>query len=207
MTPYPEIGTVRRSAWVAATRDGFIEIAAGLVFLLFGAVHAAGRPQFSGLCWMPALFVAPMKRLITTPRIGTARLRRTAGIWAVKAVLILVILAVMGYIVVAARTQSAAMDAWTRRYFAPVFGLSLALFPLAGAIGTGVRRYYGYAFLVAAGFSVLSFRRDGLTAVFLVIGTVLFLSGLAVLVRFLKDHPLPGEAAGGRGCGGEGGHD
>ncbi len=70
------------------------------------------------------------------------------------------------------------------------FGFSLALVPLAGAIGLGVRRYYGYAVLMVACFSLLSVWREGLAAVFLVIGSVVTFTGIFVLIRFLRNNPV-----------------
>jgi hypothetical protein len=201
-----DIKTVRRRAYLAATEDGLIDIGLGSVFLLFGLVHAIGRPQLGGFCGMPALFIAPLKRFVAAPRVGTARLKRTRGIWILKSVLILFMLAVIGYVVVASRLHSISIDAWTRRYFAPAFGLSLALFPLAGAIALGVRRFYGYAALIFTGFSWLSFQRGSLTAVFLAIGAVVTVTGITVLVRFLREHPVPSHAAGNGGGAGENRH-
>jgi hypothetical protein len=195
MTEHPDIRTVRRRAYLTAHEDGLMDIGLGLVFLLFGVLQAAGMSRFNGVCWMPALFIAPAKRILTEPRIGTARFGRSRGVLALKIGLILLALGLVGFIVAASFLHSAALDAWTKRYFAPAFGLSLALFPLAGAIALGVRRFYAYAILVTAGFSLLSFRRESLAAVFLVIGMVLTVMGILVLIRFLRGHPVsPGEA-------------
>jgi hypothetical protein len=190
MNDQMDLKTIRRKAYLTSHEDGLIDIGLGMVFLLFGLIQWMGKSHLGGVCWMPALLIAPMKRYVTAPRIGTARFGAKSGLLKVKLALILVVTALIGFIVTASLLHSDAVDAWTRRYFAPVFGFSLALFPLAGAIGLGVRRYYGYAVLMVLCFSLISFWREGLAPVFLVIGCALTVTGGLVLVRFLRKHPL-----------------
>jgi hypothetical protein len=185
-----DLKAIRRRAYLANHEDGLIDIGLGTVFLLFGLIQWLGRPHLGGICWMPALFIAPMKRFITAPRIGTVRFATTGGLFKVKMALILFVLAVIGFIVTASLLHSEVLDAWTHRYFAPAFGFSLALIPLAGAVGLGVRRYYGYAVLMVLCFSILSVWRDGLALVFLAIGSVVTITGILVLIRFLRSHPV-----------------
>jgi hypothetical protein len=190
MNPQSDLKAIRRKAYLASHEDGLIDIGLGAVFLLFGLIQWLGRPQLGGICWMPALFIAPMKRYVTAPRIGTVRFGAKGGLFKVKLALILFVLAVIGFIVAASLLHSETLDAWTRRYFAPAFGFSLALFPLAGAVGLGVRRYYGYAALMVLCFSLLSVWREGLAVVFLVIGGVVTITGILVLICFLRSHPV-----------------
>lgn len=190
MNTQQDLKAIRRKAYLANHEDGLIEIGLGTVFLLFGLIQWLGRPQLGGVCWMPALLIAPIKRVITAPRIGMVRFGAKGGLFKVKLALILLVLAVIGFIVAASLLHSETLDAWTRRYFAPAFGFSLALFPLAGAVGLGVRRYYGYAVLMVVCFSLLSVWREGLAEVFLVIGGVVTLTGIFVLIRFLRSNPV-----------------
>jgi hypothetical protein len=189
----PKLKTIERKAYLSAHQDGLIDIGLGLVFLLFGIIQWTGRTAFSGVSWMPALFIGPAKRMITVPRIGLVKFGPSRKVLAVKIGLLVLCAAVILFIVAATTLHSTTLDGWTRRYFATSFGLALALFPLAGAIGLGVRRYYGYAFLLIAAFTALRFWHGGLGALFVLIGTAVTGTGFSVLARFLKDHPIKGK--------------
>jgi hypothetical protein len=169
-----------------------IDLCLGLVFLLFGIKVLTGNPVIAGICWMPGLLIAPLKKTITAPRIGWVRFGRTRHVLAVKIGLLALTFGMVAYIVVASLLHSPVLDAWTRRYFAIAFGCSLAMFPLAGAIALGIRRYYFHAALLAAGFSYVQYRPESLAAVFTFIGSALILVGTAVLIRFLHNNPRAG---------------
>jgi hypothetical protein len=193
MTPIPELKQIERKAYWSYHQDGLIDLCLGLIFLLFGIKAFTGNFLFAGLCWMPGLMIAPLKKMITAPRIGTVRFGRSRKILAVKIGALVLTAAVILFIVVATRLKSPGLDAWTRHYYAIAFGSALALFPLAGAIGFGVRRFYAYAVLLVAGFSFIQYRPHYLAAVFAAVGSVLIIAGGAVLIRFLRDNPLPGK--------------
>jgi hypothetical protein len=181
---------IEKKAYWSYHGDGLIDLCLGLVFLLFGIKVLTGNPIIAGICWMPGLLIAPLKRLLTAPRIGMVRFRRSWKVKAVKIGLLTFTAAFVLFIVTAELSKSPGMHEWTRRYFAIAFGCSLALFPLAGAIALGINRYYAYAALLASGFSFVQYRNESLAGVFVAIGSVLILTGGAVLIRFLNDNPI-----------------
>ena len=191
MATVPELKEIKRKTYWSYHQDGLIELCLGLVFFVFGIYLYSGKSLMAGLCWMPGLLIAPLKRIITAPRIGMVRFGRSRNVLAFKIGLLTLTAVLVLFIIAATLLDSPALDAWTRRYFAVAFGFALALFPLAGAIALGIRRYYAHAVLLAAGFSLIQYRPDSLAAVFTGIGSVLILVGAAVLIRFLRDHPLP----------------
>jgi hypothetical protein len=152
-----------------------------------------GNPRITGLCGMSVLLIAPLKRMLTAPRIGMVRLGRSRNILAVKIGFLIVITAFVLFVVVSTYLKSPSLDAWTRRYYAIALGSALALFPLAGAIGLGVRRFYAYAVLLVAGFSFIQYRPESLAGVFCAIGSILVAVGSVVLIRFLHDNPIVGK--------------
>jgi hypothetical protein len=193
METLPGIKEIKRKTYWSYHQDGLIELCLGLVFFIFGIHLFIGDSLLAGICWMPGLLIAPLKRILTAPRIGTVRLGRTRVVMAAKLGLLALTFGLVLFIVVASLLDSPGLNAWTQRYFAVAFGFSLALFPLAVAISLGIRRYYGHAVLLAAGFSFIQYRPDSLAAVFTSIGSVLTLVGTVVLIRFLRNNPVIGK--------------
>ncbi len=191
MASRPELKQIERKAYLSYHEDGLVDIGLGLVFLTFGLVALSGKSLFSSLCWMPALLIAPMKRLITVPRMGMVKFGASNKMRRVKIALLLSCAAVLLFILAAVRLESPPMDQWMHRYFLILIGTLLVAFPFFGALGLGVRRFYGYAALFAAGFAVIQLHRETLGAVFTAFGGVLILAGAAVLIGFLKKYPLP----------------
>ena len=190
MEALPEIREIQRKTLWSYHQDGLVELCLGLVFFIFGIHLVFGGSYLAGICWMPGLLIAPLKRMITAPRIGRVRFGRTRHVMAVKIGLLALTVIMVAYIVVASLLDSPGLNQWTKRYFAVAFGCSLALFPLAGAVALGIRRYYAHAALLALGFSYVQYRPGSLAAVFTSIGSVLMLSGTAVLIRFLRNNPV-----------------
>ena len=189
MATVPEIREIRRKAYWSYHQDGLVELCLGLVFLAFGIYSFLGKSLMAGLCWLPGLLIAPLKRIITAPRIGMVRFGHSRYVLAIKIGLLTLTAVLVSFIVAATLLDSPGLNAWTQRYFAITFGIALALFPLAGAIALGIRRYYGHAVLLAAGFTLIQYRHDSLAAVFTFIGSVLIVCGSAVLIRFLCNNP------------------
>jgi hypothetical protein len=153
MTTVPELKQIERKAYWSYHQDGLIELCLGLVFFVFGIYLYSGKSLMAGL------LIAPLKRMLTAPRIGMVRFGRSRNVLAFKIGLLALTAAVVLFIIAASLLDSPGLNAWTQPYFTITFGFALALFPLAGAIALGIWRYYGYA----------------------------------VLIRFLRDNPLPGK--------------
>jgi hypothetical protein len=191
MASRPELKQIERKAYLSYHEDGLVDIGLGLVFLTFGLVTLSGKSLFSSLCWMPALLIAPMKRMITVPRMGMVKFGASGRMRKAKIALLVSCGAVLLFILAAVRLESPPMDQWMHRYFLIMIGILLVAFPFFGALGLGVRRFYGYAALFAAGFTIAYFHRDTLGAAFTAFGGILIFMGTAVLIGFLKKYPLP----------------
>jgi hypothetical protein len=193
MALVPELKQIERKAYWSYHQDGLIDLCLGLVFILFGIMVFTGNSRITWFSGMPVLLIAPLKRMLTAPRIGMVRFSHSRNILAVKIGFLALITVFVLYVAIATRLKSPGLDSWTRRYYAIAFGSALALFPLFGAISLGVRRFYAYAVVLVIGFSLIQYRPGRLAAVFIAIGSVLFVVGGAVLIRFLLDNPLPGK--------------
>jgi hypothetical protein len=191
MEQRPELKLIERRAYLSYHQDGLIDICLGMVFLAFGLVTLSGQSLFRSLCWMPGLLIAPLKKWITVPRMGMVKFGASGKMKRVKIALLLSCAAVLLFILAAVRLRSPVMDDWTHRYFLIFIGLLLVVFPFFGAVGLGIRRFYGYAFLFAAGFTLVCLDREMLAWVFTGFGSVLLIAGVIVLIRFLRKYRLP----------------
>ena len=191
METLPDVKAVERRVYLSYHHDGLIDIFIGMVFLSFGIVTITGKTAFAGLCWMPSLLIVPMKRWITVPRLGAVQISRSGKVWIAKALMVTLSTGVLFLFIAAGLFHAGGVYGWMRRYFFLLFGASLAVIPLAGGVALGIRRFFAYAAALLAGFAMANFSRGSIPAVFIVLGSILILTGLAVLIRFLRRYPLP----------------
>ena len=91
------------------------------------------------------------------------------------------------------------LNTWMGDYFLAAFGGVLAVLVAAAAYVVGVWRYYIYAVLTFAAYITANvLRPDDLEGVpITVAGGIVLLSGMVMLMRFLRKYPLPPQETGG----------
>lgn len=182
---------IQRRAYLAYHEDGLVDVFVGLVFLLYGAVMLAGKTAFIGLCWMPALFIVPVKKWLTVPRMGYVKYRPSGNVLWTKIGIMAMIAGMLFFLLFVYKNRSPGLRAFIDAYFLLIFGIFLASLPLAGAVALGVRRFYAYAALILVLFTAANFQDYPLPVIFVILGSLLLLTGLVVLVRFLRKYPKP----------------
>jgi hypothetical protein len=190
MEKNPDLKTIGRRAYLSYHQDGFIDLGLGLVFLISGLLNVTGLQSLVGISWMPALLIAPMKRWITAPRMGMVKFHKSRKVILFKTAMIVLSLSVLILSVTSMFFRIQPLAGWIHRYFLLLFGASISLIPLIGAFALGIRRFYGYAALIMCGFTFAHFVKDGIHPVFIVIGSTLVLTGLVILIRFLRRYSL-----------------
>ncbi|TLN07762.1 hypothetical protein FDZ71_10680 [bacterium] len=149
---------------------------------------------------MPAIFwitgvsaYASAKRLYTIPRIGYVKFAQNR----VKA---LYYAAVIGFslsallgAVVFMQVEGGSTPLWLLlaiEYHMPLIGLSLATSFCVVGYALRIRRMYAYALVALTMFAVGHFLYYPLPYYVILMGTLILLSGLALLVHFIRDYPL-----------------
>jgi hypothetical protein len=177
--------------------DGLIDIAIGLVILLAGIAEIFDWTSLAGIwvvLWLPIMMSA--KKSITVPRMRYIDFTPKAQ-WKVKLVIVTVVLAVavlftLGLVVF---TKNEALPpwltAWLREYSRMVWPAALVGVGWLIALATGVKRLYAYAALAVIAFVGGYWFNLNFPLVFTVLGAVILLSGMVVLVRFLRKYPVP----------------
>ena len=194
MSQNSELKKLGQKTYLEYHQDGIIDLILGLCTLGFGIRMATESPVFIFLSWVPILFYLPLKNRITVPRYGYVRFtsdRSRAILFSLAIVIGMVFLAFFFgfYVFASGNNIPPAFDQWLNRYHMLLLGGIVAAALAGAAIFTGIRRFYGYALLfiavIALGITL------GLPApvYVIVIGTIIFLSGVWLLYRFINKHP------------------
>ena len=196
-----DLSKIEQKAYLSYHRDGLADILIGLFILAFGIDMAVGTLATSLLGWMPVLLYWPLKRLITYPRMGYVDFSPERKTKEKKKSVVLTIalcvpftLGLLVFLVVSGRTGlSPELVDKVREYSILIFGVILASFISLGAFLSGVRHLYAYAALIlifVASGRLLDVQRH---LYFISSGVVILISGVIVLIRFLRKYPRNAE--------------
>jgi hypothetical protein len=178
--------------------DGLLDIAIGLGILSFAIAMILDQTAFTGVwvvLWLPIMMSA--KKSITVPRMRHTDFRPAPNVqWRVKLVIVTVagvvaLLFTLGLVVFTRNETIPALTAWIREYGLVVVGVLLAGLLSLMAWATGTKRVYAYAALAVIAFASGHWFNLEFPLYLTVLGTVLLLSGMVVLVQFMRKYPTP----------------
>ena len=187
---------IERQAYMTLSEDGIVDIAIGCVFLGWGLLLSGGPAGLIGLLVPLAFGIWYLgKRTLTVPRVGLVipsqkmetKLRNYATL-----------LLAMGIILLAGVVIWQVSGSGSFREHALGFlGLVIAVGISIAAFLLGAKRLYAYAVLLFVAFAVGEALNPGIPAmdtflVSVILASILIiLSGMVVLIRFLRKYPLP----------------
>ena len=182
---------LERKAWQSFQQDGLMEVFLGALLVLAFLAGIAGEQRFFVYIVMlllgPMLFLA--KRYVTVPRIGQVQFgpKRKANQRLLAVVAVVAVGLTLALMLVAMRGSS-----WLRDNHVLIsFGLGgmVALVFTAMAYLKDFPRLYIVGLLIGAAFTVTELLDN--PAPLLVVGSILFVVGLAILARFVRQYPVP----------------
>ena len=182
---------LERKAWQSFQQDGLMEVFLGALLVLAFLAGIAGEQRFFVYIVMlllgPMLFLA--KRYVTVPRIGQVQFgpKRKANQRLLAVVAVVAVGLTLALMLVAMRGSS-----WLRDNHVLIsFGLGgmVALVFTAMAYLKDFPRLYVVGLLIGAAFTVTELLDN--PAPLLVVGSILFVVGLAILARFVRQYPVP----------------
>jgi hypothetical protein len=178
--------------------DGLLDIAIGLGILIFAIATILDQTAFTGV-WIVLLLPAlrSVKKSLTVPRLRYTDFRTAPNAqWKVKLVIVTVagvvaLLFTLGLVVFTRNETIPALTAWIRECGLVVVGVLLAGLLSLIAWATGAKRVYAYAALAVIAFASGHWFNLEFPFYLTVLGTVILLSGMVVLVQFMRKYPIP----------------
>lgn len=203
----------RRIIQLTNYEDGLWDMMLGIIFLSL-AIYPVTR-EILGPGWNLVLFLSllalvvvgqlVLRRIVSEPRIGYAKTRRTRGLRLALAITIVMVLITFGLLMLtffgpgSETTSSIPVEpASTRSYLVEIIVL-LAMGGLFSAMGYlfGVRRLYFYGWMLGSAnlASVYMVHNAGWTFLIplAIAAGIIFLIGFILLVRFLRKYSLSAE--------------
>lgn len=195
MTQNINFKDLQQKTYLAYHKDGLIDTLVGLGILGFGLNMATDSSAFIVLSWIPFILYAPLKKMITVPRLGYVKFdsERTTSVKMTKMMFVgVATLALFLGLFVFARGDSMAADmsALFKKYHMLLLGSFVAIAFVVGAALSGIKRFYvqaGLALLVLIGGIELGIEEP---VYVLIWGGLTFLIGAWLLVRFLQQYPI-----------------
>ena len=173
------------------TQDGLGDLCLGACMLAWGLAIRFDVAAFIGaFCAVAVTMVWPLKRRLTYPRAGYARLR-TQGAIKMRFRILLIGMLALGLVVFVLVSQEP--GDFVRQYFPVLFGAVFGLFLSVVGYWLRTARFYLYGLLLFLAGAVHQWGGVDLWATFTVAASVIIVSGARVLVRFLRDNPVGGE--------------
>jgi hypothetical protein len=191
-----DMNEIERKAYMSYSEDGLVDIAIGTVILLWGVFLVTEPSGLIGLLGILAMAIWYLgKRFITIPRIGmlqpSQKMERKSRNLIIT-LLLLGLIALGGVLIGVIFAGNPPLD-----YSLSILGLVIAVGVCVLAYLVNASRLYAYAFLLLAAFAGGEILSQTITAIdafalsVILAGALILVSGLVVLVRFLRKYPVP----------------
>ena len=184
-----DLKKLERRAFLTFFQDGLWDIFIGLFVFGWGLGMLTDTDYFIGLWFIGFWFIAlGLKRWLTYPRIGYARLGQQKTRIISRFVIILAVVALAGALM-AVVVSSGSRPQWLMDYFPMLFSSMLALIIAGIAVWLGAYRFILHAVLILIAGAVHQWLGIEWPHTFIAAGAVIILIGLFVLFRFLRRYP------------------
>jgi len=184
---------IERKAYTSYHQDGLIDVFAGFLILSFGLWLILDMAWMSWILWFVAVSAyAAAKRVFTIPRIGFVK-------FAPHRAKALLTIALMGFSLSALLGAVAFMQVaggsrplwlvFAAENHMLVIGVSVAASFCVVGYTFRIRRMYAYALLTLVMFVIGQFLYYPLHYYLILVGSLILLTGLTLLIRFVRRYP------------------
>jgi hypothetical protein len=204
MNNEPDLKQIERKAYMSYHQDGLLDIFVGLYILVFGL------GIFTMIIWdytfgiiLPGILVVTAlpiwmgtKRKITNPRIGFVNfgLRGASKVTAIFTGIMVLGLGAM-FVFTFAMVQSESRQ-WLDLIFQNgmlIVGFGSLAVSLLFGYSMGLKRLYAYGMLSVISLVIGHFVGFSFAYILIALGAVIMVTGIALLIGFVKKYPLKGE--------------
>jgi hypothetical protein len=198
-----DLGRIEQKVYLSYHQDGLLDIFIGLFILGFG-MSMANLPVFiPSLLWtMCILYFWPARKFVSYPRMGYARFspeRKAREKKKLISLAILLYIPVIGTIIIMKGFPSFGWAIWLKEHEILFSEVMAAVLVSAGAILSGVKRLYVYAGLTMMVYANHYLLKTPPHLFFVSLGIVILVSGIVMLIRFLRKYPKMEEVSYGKG--------
>jgi hypothetical protein len=184
-----DLKEIRSRVYLSYFQDGLWDILLGLFPIFWGIGLLTDTAGLSGVWFVPAYWIIwALKKRITHPRIGQAKVPQTrkTSVRLLIAGTITFVIAIAAFMSIQLFDSANGLDG----YFMFIFGAIIAIMASLIAYWWRVSRWYAYAALLLAGAASLQWLDTPLAWSFIVPGAIIVLSGVYMLIRFLRRYPI-----------------
>jgi MFS family permease len=180
--------------------DGIWDIYGAFILLGFGLTMVIGWDYLMLVFAALAVVLLLFRQRIIVPRLGRVKFSSERQAKTKRSILIAMItltftmlLGVVFFVLFSTNSIPRWLDIWMGDYFFATLGGMLALLVVIAAYIVGVWRYYVYAALIFIAYVIAGILRpndiEGIPIV--IAGSIILISGVVILTRFLRKYPLP----------------
>ncbi len=185
---------IERKVYTSYHQDGLIDIIAGFFLLGFGLWLILDMLWMGWILWFVGVSAyAAAKRVFTIPRIGYVKFtpHRVKAMQTIALIVfsLFALLGAVAFIQVAGGSKPLWL-LFAIEYYMPVIGVSVAALFCVVGYAFRTKRMYAYALLTLGMFVTGQFLYFPLHYYVILLGTLILLSGLIMLIRFVRRYPL-----------------
>jgi len=185
---------IERKAYTSYHQDGLIDISIAFIVLTFGIMIVLDMGWMGGVFAVVYIsFYAAAKKTLTVPRIGFVKFAHyRAKAMQAMAIGVLSLMMLLG-VVAFMQTEEGGTPSWLLfaiENYMLVIGVSVAASFCAAGYTFRTKRMYAYALPTLIMFVAGHFLYYPLHYYLILLGSLILLSGLAMLTRFIRKYPL-----------------
>jgi len=187
---------IQRKVYMTFFQDGLWDIFLGLFILGWGLAILTDATYLPGVTFIGLYFaIWGIKKRLTYPRIGYARFSETSRRRITTKFIILGVAVLLVGVMVAVLWGTRTRPQWLADYFPLIFNGILAAIVCFVAYWARAKRFYGYAVLIFLGAVFHLWLGIEWEFGFIGAGGIILLTGLGVLIIFLRKYPKMVEEA------------
>jgi len=194
MTEKINLKEIERKAYTSYHQDGLIDIFAGFFILSFSLWLILDMAWMGWILWLVVVSAyAAAKRVFTIPRIGLVKFPQRRVKRTVAGFVLLGVLSFVLGIVTFMQVEGGSTPLWLLfaiENYMLVIGVSVAALFCVVGYTFRTKRMYPYALLTLVVFVTGHFLYFPLYYYVTLLGTLILLSGLAMLIRFVRKYPF-----------------